>query len=193
MSHVEVSAEKHGLLLVQREQVIPERIVPHHAVIEPLELRLAVRGIAGHYIIILVLRSYHPSLIVMLLDSEAIAHRDRLLLRKKRRPGVALLLSIVPVLVVAGQVQIYLALLQLAFLNAEHVRIHILEIVHKALLHAGPYSVHVPGYHLHRHSSFLSKTSYSIFKNHPHGARMVLPIYMSIKFSEGTHYPDYIL
>ena len=118
----------------------------------------------------------------MLLDSESIAHRDRLLLRKKRRPGVTLLLSIVPVLVVAGQVHLYLALLQLAFLNAEHVRIHILEIVHKALLHAGPYSVNVPGYHLHRHSSFLSKTSYSIFKNHPHGARMVLPNLCQLNF-----------
>ena len=51
--------------------------------------------------------------------------------------GVAFLLGIVPVLVIVGKLQIYLAFLELRFLKAEDVGVSLMEKIKKAFLNAG--------------------------------------------------------
>ena len=83
---------------------------------------------------------------VVFLDPEAVAHRKRLLLGKDRRPGVALLLRVIPVLVIAGKVNSKLSLLHLGLLEAENVRVLPLYKGIEAFLgDAGPEPVDIPG------------------------------------------------
>ena len=63
---------------------------------------------------------------VMFLDPESVSHCDRLFLRKHRRSGISFFLRIIPVLVISRKLQIYLAFLQLALLDAEDICVRLL-------------------------------------------------------------------
>ena len=83
---------------------------------------------------------------VMFLNAKAIGNRDRLFFCEHGCAGIAFFLSIVPVLVIARQIQIDLAFLQLTFLYTEYICIYLIEKVHKAFSHAGTQTVYIPGY-----------------------------------------------
>ena len=57
------------------------------------------------------------------LDAHAVTDLQRRLPCKDRRPGIAFLLGIVPILLIARQVQLYLPRLAFTLLDAEDIRI----------------------------------------------------------------------
>ena len=63
--------------------------------------------------------------------------------------GITLLFCVVPVLLVAGQIQFDLAFLQLGLLQTEEIGIGFLEKVHPAFSHAGTQTIDVPRNKLH--------------------------------------------
>ena len=89
----------------------------------------------------------------MFFNSHAVSDRQGLFFCENGSAGVTFFLRVIPVLVIAGEVQINLALLQLTFLNTEQVRIGFLEEIKEALCDTGTQAIHVPGDHFHDYSS----------------------------------------
>ena len=147
MGDVQIAAVDHRLFLIQFPDVLSPRILPRHTVRKTLQLILGVRHIDGQDVVVRKFRGDHTPLMIMLFDPHAIGHGQRLLLRKKRRAGIALLLRIVPVHVVARKVQLQLPLLQLRLLQTEDIRIQALEHLHEVLPHDRPKPVHIPRNH----------------------------------------------
>ena len=148
---VQVPAEDDGLLRVQRLQMRPERILPGHAVIQPLQAVLGVGGVAADEIKALKFGGNDPPLVVVLLQPQTVGHRERLDLGKDGHAGIPLLLCAVPKLMVPGQVQVDLpgVVLELGLLHAEDVRVQGGERRHKIFFHTSPQAVDVPGYEFH--------------------------------------------
>ena len=114
-----------------------EGVLPGHAVVQALEAILGVGGVAADQIEGVKLGGDHPPLVVVLLDPQAVGHRQGFGLGKDRHTGVALLLGAVPELVVAGHFQpVGLAgvVLELGLLQAEDIRVQGLEGGHKIFL-----------------------------------------------------------
>ena len=80
----------------------------------------------------------------MLRKPEVPLHGQGDVLGEYRRAGIALFVRIMPVLIVAGQLQLNLPLLKLGFLDAEKVRILLGKKCLKALFPACPQAVYVP-------------------------------------------------
>ena len=80
----------------------------------------------------------------MLLAVNAIGNAEGLSFGEHCGSGIALFLRVVPVLMVARQIKGNLALLQLAFLNAENIRVRFPEKFRKALSHTGAKPVYIP-------------------------------------------------
>ena len=148
---VKISTHHHRLAPVKSHKVLPEGILPLHSVIEPRKLVLGVGGIHRHDKAVLKLGGYHPSLAVVLIDTDAVGHRERLPFQKHRRSRISLFLGVIPIAVVIGQVEVDLALLQLGLLQAKDVGIHRPEYVDKPLAYAGAQAVYIPRNQLHRH------------------------------------------
>ena len=153
MRHVQVAAEDHRLLPLQFFQIREEILLPLHPVWQSRQLILGIGRVHRHHIVFRKLRRNDTALLVVLLHANAVGHRQRLLLREHGRARIALLHRIIPVLVISRQIQVDLPLLQLALLNAENIRIHLLKIFQKALLHTGTQAIHIPGNQLHKISS----------------------------------------
>ena len=144
MRNVEVAADDDGLFRTQIEQECAKRILPRHAVFEPLECALCVRRVDRDEIDIIELHRDDASLVVMLGDADAVGHRERLHARKDRCARVALFLRTVKILLVAGQIEDRLPLLHLRLLQAEGIGVELLERLHEALFEGGAQAVDIP-------------------------------------------------
>ena len=149
MGDVEVAAVDHGLDRVKLLHVFAQGVLPAHAEVDPLEPVLCVRGVAGEQVEGLVFQGDQTALVVELLHADAAADGQGLVLREDRRAGIALFLRRVPELLVAGQVQRELTRLHFGLLQAEKVGVKAMELIQKALLHAGAKPVDVPGKKAH--------------------------------------------
>ena len=65
----------------------------------------------------------------MFLYSDSISHPEGLLLRKYCRTRIPLFLRIIPILMITFQRKVNLPFLQLALLNAEDIRICLMEVI----------------------------------------------------------------
>ena len=80
--HIQIPTENNRLFLLQLLQKLAEIILPLHPVRKSRQLILGVRRIAGHHIIIRVLRRNDAPFMIVLLNAKTVAHANRLLLRK---------------------------------------------------------------------------------------------------------------
>ena len=144
VGNVHVAADHHALLLGQAAEVGTESILPCAAKVDARQLVLGVGGVDADEEELRVLQGEDAALVVELLDANAAGHGKRLLLGKDRRTGVALLLCVVPVLVVALEVDGVLPLLELGLLQGEDVGVERGEYLVKALLGHRAQAVDVP-------------------------------------------------
>ena len=149
MGDVHVPTDDDGLLRVELPQVGAEGVLPGHAVVDALEAVLRVGRIDADEKEALILQRHGPALGVVLGDSEVIAHGQRRVPREDRGSGVALLLGVAPVALVAGKTQVDLPGLELGLLNTEKVCVQCAEYLLKALAPGGAQAVHIPGYEFH--------------------------------------------
>lgn len=119
MGDIHVPADYNGLFAVEREEVVPEIVLPAHAVIEPSQPVLRVWRIDANEIKLLVFKADDAPLGVMLGDAHIVAYAQGLVLCKNRRAGVALFLGVAPVALVAVKLQVNLPGLELRLLKAE--------------------------------------------------------------------------
>ena len=153
VGHVHVPADDHGFALVQFAEIGPEVVLPAHAVVDALEPVLGVGGIDADQVKVRVFQRDGPTLVVVLLHAEVIAHGERRVFGENRGARIALLFGVAPVALPAGKVQVDLPLLQLGLLQAEEVRVQRKKDVLKALFLHGAQSVDVPGKKSHAISS----------------------------------------
>ncbi|SCJ62472.1 Uncharacterised protein [uncultured Ruminococcus sp.] len=92
---------------------------------------------------------------VVFVDAHAVRAGQGLAFRKDGRAAVALPVGVVPILLVAGQVQINLTFLELCFLQAENIGVQSGKNIHKSFFHYGAQAVYIPGNAFHGSSSFL--------------------------------------
>ena len=144
MRHIEVTADDHRFLGLELSEIVPEHILPLAAVVQPGQLCLGVGGVDGHQPELRVLQGDDPALLVMLLDAQAVPHRNRLPLGKDSGARIALALGTVPVLMIAGGIHFGLTGLHLGFLDAEKVRVLLPEEVQKSLVQTGPDAIDIP-------------------------------------------------
>ena len=149
VGHVQIAAQDHRLLRVQRQQVGPEGILPLHAVVQPLQAVLAVGGVAVHQIEPRVFQCQHPALVVVLLDADAHSHGQRHLTAPACRAGVALFLGRIGVLGVAVRGKVGLTGLHLGLLHREDVGVQLRKALGKAVGQAGAQAVDVPADEFH--------------------------------------------
>ena len=72
VGHVQVPAVHHRLFGVQIQQVVPDVVLPGHAVVQPGQLILGVWSVAAHQVEVRVLRRDDPPLVAVLIDTEVI-------------------------------------------------------------------------------------------------------------------------
>ena len=78
MRHVQVAAHNDGFLLVQFQQIGTEGVLPGHAVIQAAQPVLAVGRVAGDEVEVGHLQRDDTSLMVMLVDADAVGDAERL-------------------------------------------------------------------------------------------------------------------
>ena len=144
MGDVQVPAEDHGLLFVQPLQVFPEGVFPAHPVVQTGQFVLGVGGVAGHQIEVFIFQGDDPAFVVVFFHSDAVSRAERFFFCENGGAGVAFFLGVVPVLAVAGEVQVDLAFLEFGFLEAEEVGVGFGEVVQEAFPDAGAEAVDVP-------------------------------------------------
>ena len=149
MGHVEIAAQHHRLLFVQLHEVGPEVVLPLHPVVDAGQLVLGVGGVAADQEEAVELRGDDPALVVVRVQADAAGDGQGLHPGEHRRARVALLFRAVPEEPVAGQLQCDLVGLELGLLEADHVGVHPLEEVQKALAQACTQAVDVPGNQSH--------------------------------------------
>ena len=142
--NIQVTAENDRLLRIQADHVFPHRVFEAAAVIDALKTVLSVRRIAADEEKVLKLAGDDAAFMVVFLIGQAVSDRQRRDLRKDGRPAVALLFRIVPVFLIAGQVQFQLAFLQFRFLQAENVGVQRRKILAEILAEHRPQPVDVP-------------------------------------------------
>ena len=145
MGHVHVAADDDRLGFVQLAQVGAEIVLPAHAVVDALEPVLGVGGVDADQIEVRVFQRDHAALVAVLLHADVIRDGEGCVLREDRRAGVALLLRVAPVALIAGEAEVELPGLELGLLETEKIRVQGEKNVLKALFLHGPQAVHVPG------------------------------------------------
>ena len=150
VGHVQVPAENHRLDGVQLCQIGAEIVLPLHPVVDALEAVLGVGGVAAHQIEIGVLGGNDPSLMAVEVVAKAVGYGEGLLPGENGGTGIAFFVSVVPVHMVARQVQLYLACLELGLLQAVDVGSRLPAEIKKALLQTGPQAVDIPGNQFHK-------------------------------------------
>ena len=144
MRHVQVSRIDHRFFLFQLLKIRQEIRFPLHAVFQSRQFSLGVRYIDCHKIELRILCSDHPALMVVFLHADAVSHLYGLFLCKNCSAGIALFLCVIPILMISGQIQCDLSLLQFCLLQAENICIRFLKEIQESLLHAGSQPVHIP-------------------------------------------------
>ena len=152
MGYVQVAAVDHRLGFVQRHEVVPQVVLPAHAVVDPLQFVLGVGSVAAHQIERLILQGDEPPLVVMLVDVHTVGGVNGGVGSKDGGAGIALLLGGAPELQnTLSQRDVRLSPLHFGLLEAEKVRPLGLIKFGKPLFHTGPQAVYVPGnkYHIY--------------------------------------------
>lgn len=127
VGHIEVPAQDHRLLLLQLLEIRSEIVLPLHSVVKPFKLSFGIWSIHIHKIKSLEFQSDYAALIIVLLDADTAGGGYRFDFGKYRSAGIAFFLRIIPELVIALKLQLYLTLLQLGFLQAEYIGISLPE------------------------------------------------------------------
>ena len=116
MGDVQIPAVDDRLGLVQTHQIVPQVVLPRHAIVQALQAVLSIWGVAADQIELVILQSDEPPLVVVDILVHAIGHVQRCVGGEHRRAGVALFVRAVPVDVVLRQVKFDLMRLQLRLL-----------------------------------------------------------------------------
>ena len=140
MRNIQISAENHRLVLFQLLQIREKVVLPFHPIIQPSQTVLGIGCIHCNHIIVRVFQRDYSALVIVFLDSDAVCDRQRFLLCKNRRPGIALFLRIIPELFIARQLHLDLPRLKLRLLQTENIGVRL----HKALCHTGAKPIHIP-------------------------------------------------
>ena len=144
MSHIEVAAEDDGLLGVEALKVGTEGILPRHAVVEALQTVLRVGRIAADQKEIGHLEGDNAPFVIVLVDTDAIGHAERLVTGEDGCARIALLFGIVPIRLIALEGEIELPLLHLRLLKTEEVGIQLTENLTEPFALAGAEPIHIP-------------------------------------------------
>ena len=149
VSNVHVPADYDALILIQSTQIISESILPRHAEIKPLQFGLGIGCVYADKEKLIIFQSNCPALSVQLRDIYAVSYGKGRMLCENTGAGIALLLGIVPVGLIAFKAEVDLPFLQLCLLNAEKIRIKSSEALLKAFFTGSPEPVYIPGYKSH--------------------------------------------
>ena len=144
MRHVQVAAEHHGLSGIEVEDVAAEGVVPRHAIVQAPQFVLRVGGVDGDEIKVVKLKGDDAAFVVVLLLSKAVGHAQRTDAGEDTSARIAFLFGVIPITFVAVKGDVYLAFLQLGFLQAEAVGIEPGKSFFKAFFAASPQAVDVP-------------------------------------------------
>ena len=144
VGHIQVTAEDDRLFRVQPQQIGPERVLPLHPVVQPLQPVLTVGRVAVDEIKFRVFQRQDPPLVVVLLDADAHCHGQRRLFAPARCAGVALLLGGVGVLGVALRGKIRLTGLHFRLLHRKDVGVQRRKACGKIMGQTGPQTVDIP-------------------------------------------------
>ena len=136
MGDVHVPADYHRLLRVKPYEIIPERVLPAHAVVDALQAVLRVRCVNADKVEVIVFQRDDAPLGVMLRQAEIIADGERRVLCEYRGAGIALALGVAPIALIAGEVKLDLSCLKLCLLKAEKVCVEAPENVLKTFFSA---------------------------------------------------------
>ena len=171
MGHIEIAAVDHRLRLIQLHQIVPQIVLPLHAVVQPGQLVLGVGRVAAHQIEFRVFRRNDPSLVAVDLLAEVIGNREGRLPGKHGGAGIARLVGAVPVAFIARQVEFRLFRAHLRLLQADHICVRKGAEVQKALAETGPQAVDVPRYQFHRGSFPAARSRRRFLTVFPHFTR----------------------
>ena len=144
VGHIQVATEDDGFLLIKTLQIGAESILPCHTVVQTFQTVLRVRRIAADKEEIRHLQRDDATLMVVLVDTDAITDAYWLMLREDSRARIALLVGIVPKRLVTFERKVKLSLLHLRLLKAEEVSIQLTENIAEALALASPQTIHIP-------------------------------------------------
>ena len=114
--YIEVAADDDGLLRIQPLEVRAEGVFPGHAVVEATEVVLRIRCVDRNEEEFGILEGDDATLLVVLLDTDAVADAERLVAGVDSGTRITFLHGIVPVANVSGQVGIKLTRLHLRLL-----------------------------------------------------------------------------
>ena len=90
------------------------------------------------------LERHHAPLGIKMGHAEFVDDLEGLLLGEHGGSRVALALGVTPIIMVAGQIEIDLALLKLGFLQRKHIGVEFREDLLEAFLHNSTQAVHIP-------------------------------------------------
>ena len=147
--HIQVAAHNHRFLGIKSLQVGAKIVLPRHAVVEAAQTVLTVGRVASHEVEIRHFERDHTSLVVVLINAQAVGHAQRSVLGENRRSAVAFLVGIVPVRLIAVESQIELTGLHLRFLQTEEIGIERSKDFGETFAHHRAKSVHIPRNEFH--------------------------------------------
>ena len=101
MRYIEVAADDDGFLRIQPLEVRAEGVLPRHAVVEATEVVLRIRRVHRDEVEVGILEGDDATLLVVLLDADAVADAERLMTGIDSGTRIAFLHGIVPVANVA--------------------------------------------------------------------------------------------
>jgi hypothetical protein len=144
VGHVAVATEENWLLGIEILEIVTEIILPGHTIVQTLQPVLRVGSVTANEIEIIHLEGYHAALVVVLIDTDAVAYAQGLMLSEDSCAAVAFLVGIVPITVIALIGKVELSLLHLCLLQTEEVGIQLLEDITEALTLACAQTVYIP-------------------------------------------------
>ena len=154
VSHIEVTAEDNGLLGIEPFEIVTEIILPGHTIVQTFQAVLRVGSVTANEIEIVHLEGYHTALMVVLINTYAVAYVQRFMLSEDSRAAVAFLVGIVPITVIALKGEVELSLLHLCLLQTEEVGIQLLEDITEALAFTSAQTVYIPTNKFHTFLKF---------------------------------------
>ena len=144
VGHVHIAADNDAFAGREAAKVLSEGVLPLHTVWQAAQAVLGVGGIDVHQVELRKLQRNDAAFRIVLFDAYAVCDAQRMLAGVDCRSGVALLLGVVPVGLIAQEFQVQLPGLQLSLLQAYEVSVKGLEDVREALPGYGAEAVHVP-------------------------------------------------
>ena len=145
MCHIHVATEDDGLDFFESCKVVDEcwRPLPR-AVVESSQFTLGVGRVNIHQKKIPHVGANHAPFLVVFLAAYAIYYGQRLLARENRRAGVAGLDGRIPVNIISVECPGHLFLSGFDLLQADHIRLLCIEIIHESLAEYRANAVDVP-------------------------------------------------